>query len=367
MRNVRLTIVFVLLLFFFEGCIKKPLLDETFYNNQISLETNLSDFLGTHKIILLENSDSCLLNTSARIFKRENIFYATDGAFCYMFNERGQFIHRMDYSSIFDGDNIPVDGIDVYLVDDQPQLWVGYKQKIHRFIINSGIQIDYIPVELPFDNFKRISNKTILLSTPMENNLLSVSDIKGRIETSGLPRKSKEYPNGINLFFKYDDIYFFPYSITTSMVYYDTTMQKIKSIELVSDNGQVNTWKKQAKEIDKYGIIQGYNRASSIYITFLHMQKITDLRVLIYCQSDNFYLNIQREGTKSSTINILPNNRYLHNDIIPVSSWDFQLRNSLYNTDSDSSILFYFQPKGDEMNLSKLIAEQRNLILLELC
>lgn len=365
MKNVGLIVFFVL--FIFEGCAKKPLLDETFYNNKISSEIKLSDFLGTHKIILLENSDSCLLNTSARIFKRENIFYATDGTFCYIFNERGQFIHRMNYSSIIDGDNTSIDGVDVYLIDGQPQLWVGYKRKIHRFIINSGVEIDYIPVELPFDNFKRISNETILLSTPMENNILSVADIKGRIETFGLTRKSKEYPNGINLFFKYDGTYLFPYSITTSMAYYDTTIQKIKSIELVFDDGQVNTWKKQAKEIDKYGIIQGYNRASSMYITFLHMQKISDLRVLIYCQSGNFYLNIKREGTKSSTINILPSNRYLHNDIIAVSSWNYQLRNSLYNTDSDSSILFHFQPKGDEMNLPKFMAEQKNLILLELC
>jgi len=343
-----ISLFLLLFLYLVSGCKEKPLLVD-FDMNAPALSSlrsvKLSQFLGNYKKIALEGVESFKTTGFPRIIKREGIFYVLSSSQCSLFDSKGMFIRTVIFPPLFEMEGMRVAGYGIYYIDGKTELWIGEEYpefKIHRISLEDGKKIDEISIDLPFSDFKRISENRIILALVQNHYSLGVCNLEGRIEKYRLKKKMKDVPDG-GIFMKYGDSYLFQYMLTTLAAYYDQEANDFREILLVDDDQYVNTWQIQADLMMKYGIMRGYGLSVNNYNAITYMLNTKEMIMLSFIKKENKYLSIRRGKGKFQSVELLPNKyNNLENDISFFKDANLQLLLSFDGrTDSDESILFY--------------------------
>lgn len=306
----------------------------------------LSDFLENYRIIDLEENEFFVVSGIVTIMKKENIFYVISSYCCNLFNENGKFVKTIEFRNLLKNEDALISGFDICTVNGKEELWVGsgiHEQIIYRVSLDDGKELGTIDINIPFSNFKNISDTKIVI-TPIQNHfILAVYDQKSKNITYGFKKKQKDAGNGESIM-PYNGKYLVSYPFTSLVGYYDNESDTFKEILLMEDDGIVNTHQKQTELIEKVGINRGTNIAYDNYGIINYLVGINETKMISFKIKEKEYLSIQRGNNPYKTIEVTPNIYSMFKiDICSFEDSYRQLINHFYaRTYSDDSILLFF-------------------------
>lgn len=367
---MRIILISILAMVCFTGCEQKEkVLLENFNINQAIIssinQVKLTSFVGNHRVINLEDNDSFLTTGIVTIIKKENIFYVISAFRCSLFDSNGKFIKTIAFPNLLENENAWISGLDICTAGGKPELWVGsgfYEHTIYRVSLEDGERLGTININVPFSDFKRISDDKILIALVQNHFLMATYNLKNNALSYGFKKKLKDAPDG-ERFIQYNGKHYISYSHTSLAGYYDIDSDSFKETLLTEDDGMVNTWEKQTELMEKTGIKRGVNLAYENYGIINYLIKNKNIAMLTFQFKGKEYISIKRDQGPYKTAEAIPNKHSsLKIDIGPFEDSYRQIINHFYaRTYSDDSILLFFL--SDRKNI--LEAKKRKVSIIE--
>jgi len=375
--RIRFVLQYLTLVFILSGCSEKVIIDGFSMKRAVINAPHtmkLSDFLGEHRLVTLEDHDSLKISPFPDVIKRDGFFYVISKGRCHRYDQEGKFLNFLDFTYLSENEKNNFLGYDIVLNSpDNPEWWLGIydgNYKIIRISISSGEIIETIHVDAPFLSFKYINNDMIFITLKHQQYIAAICNSRGDIIKYGLKKKTK---SAIDNYFilRDEDDFLVQYQMSSLAVSCNKKTGKMSEVLLIEDDGFVNTYQREAQYIEKNGEIRGVNMSAQMHNTICYYSKQNSISTLYFNNKKSLYLSINRGKKEYKTVRVEPyRDCSLINDL-PIEINQEELCKYLTfsfqgKTDSDNSVLLYIlQRQGITEHGDMSVYKKRSLILID--
>ena len=234
-------IVYLLLLFpvLFASCGSEQQDQEILFKN-FSIQEEPLDwnklFTNHYEITPLETTADCLIGLIYKIKKLNGHYYIASGKNIFHFDERGKFVAALDKQGQGPEEYTRIEDFDVYEINGRTEVWVSDNVSLKIYDAADFSFLRKIPFDFTIYKFRRLDNAHILLVTGQSENILTLTDGKGKILAE---YQKKEIPylmfRSVQ-FIKKDSRYLFQLGIANRYIAFDTQKETFHKGTFVQDD-----------------------------------------------------------------------------------------------------------------------------------
>ena len=234
-------IVYLLLLFpvLFASCGSEQQDQEILFKN-FSIQEEPLDwnklFTNHYEITPLETTADCLIGLIYKIKKLNGHYYIASGKNIFHFDERGKFVAALDKQGQGPEEYTRIEDFDVYEINGRTEVWVSDNVSLKIYDAADFSFLRKIPFDFTISKFRRLDNAHILLVTGQSENILTLTDGKGKILEE---YQKKEIPylmfRSVQ-FIKKDSRYLFQLGIANRYIAFDTQKETFHKGTFVQDD-----------------------------------------------------------------------------------------------------------------------------------
>ena len=234
-------IVYLLLLFpvLFASCGSEQQDQEILFKNFSIQEEPLNwkkVFTNKYEITPLETTPDCLVGMIYKIKKLSGHYYIASGKNIFHFDERGKFVAALDKQGQGPEEYTRIEDFDVYEINGRTEVWVSDNVSLKIYDATDFSFLRKIPFDFTIYKFRRLDNAHILLVTGQSENILTLTDGKGKILAE---YQKKEIPylmfRSVQ-FIKKDSRYLFQLGIANRYIAFDTQKETFHKGTFVQDD-----------------------------------------------------------------------------------------------------------------------------------
>ena len=234
-------IVYLLLLFpvLFASCGSEQQDQEILFKNFSIQEEPLNwkkVFTNKYEITPLETTSDCLVGMIDKIKKLSGHYYIASGKNIFHFDERGKFVAALDKQGQGPEEYTRIEDFDVYEINGRTEVWVSDNVSLKIYDVADFSFLRKIPFDFTIYKFRRLDNAHILLVTGQSENILTLTDGKGKILEE---YQKKEIPylmfRSVQ-FIKKDSRYLFQLGIANRYIAFDTQKETFHKGTFVQDD-----------------------------------------------------------------------------------------------------------------------------------
>lgn len=234
-------IVYLLLLFpvLFASCGSEQQDQEIMFENFSIQEEPLNwkkVFTNKYEITPLETTPDCLVGMIYKIKKLSGHYYIASGKNIFHFDERGKFVAALDKQGQGPEEYTRIEDFDVYEINGRTEVWVSDNISLKIYDAADFSFLRKIPFDFTIYKFRRLDNAHILLVTGQSENILTLTDGKGKIlaeyQKKGIPYLMFRSVQ----FIKKDSHYLFQLGIANRYIAFDPQKETFHKGTFVQDD-----------------------------------------------------------------------------------------------------------------------------------